>query len=84
MEMKRKKFEIMVKKTIAEKMYVEPESIKDDDSLGRDLGLDSLDVAEILMKVEKETGRGITDTRLEDGCTVKEFTDYMYEDIYGK
>lgn len=59
----------MIKEVIFEKVgefngLNHPESITNNDELGADMALDSLDFVEVIMEVEKKTGKCIPDEAL--------------------
>ncbi len=59
-------------------MDVPPKSITDTASFQRDLGLDSLDFAEMVLQCEIRIQLDIPITEIEDLTTVKEIVDYLY------
>ena len=63
-----------VQKVIAEKMELDPASIKMDSSL-QDLEIDSLDMVEIIMGIEEEMGVSLEE--LKDVATVGEVVAYI-------
>ena len=86
--MERKAVEKVVKEAIFEKMgefngLNHPESITNNDELGADMALDSLDFVEVVMEMEKRTGRYIPDEVLDvkPYCelTVGELTNMLYD-----
>ena len=86
--MERKEVEKVVKEAIFEKMgefngLNHPESITNNDELGADMALDSLDFVEVVMEMEKRTGRYIPDEVLDvkPYCelTVGELTNMLYD-----
>lgn len=93
--MERKEVEKVVKETIFEKMgefngLNRPESITNNDELGADMAMDSLDFVEVVMEMEKRTGRCIPDEVLDvkpyHELTVGELTNMLYDYLkdYGK
>lgn len=77
----------MIKEVIFEKVgefngLNHPESITNNDELGADIALDSLDFVEVIMEVEKKTGKCIPDEALNvkpyHELTVGELTNMLY------
>jgi acyl carrier protein len=68
-----------VRTIITEKLGVEHAILTDKASFAGDLGLDSLDVLETLMAIEKEFGIKITDEDAEKLTTVGSVIDYVTE-----
>jgi acyl carrier protein len=60
----------LVKGIICRLRNVEPSQFSDDDDLVQTLGLDSLDAAEILASIHKETGSELDIESIEDLRTV--------------
>ncbi|MCS7213161.1 MAG: acyl carrier protein [Candidatus Calescibacterium sp.] len=69
--------EIRVKSIIAEKLGKKVEDIKDDASFIDDLGADSLDIVDMIMKMEEEFGVSIPDEDLDKIRTVKDAIQYI-------
>ena len=65
-------------------MDVSPKSITDTASFQKDLGLDSLDFAEMVLQCEIRIQLDIPITEIEDIATVKEVIDYLYTMHKGK
>ena len=63
---------------IAEKLTIEKEIIKPNATL-QDLGADSLDMVEIVMKIEEEYGIEINDDVVEKLRNVQDFIDYVHQ-----
>jgi acyl carrier protein len=63
---------------MSEKLGLEQEQIKMTDSFANDLGVDSLDVLEMLTEVEKEFSIKINDEDAEKLITVKALVDYLH------
>jgi len=55
-----------LKEIVAEQLGVETSKVTDDASFANDLGADSLDVVEMVMKIEEEFGVELTDERAEE------------------
>ena len=68
-----------VRTIIHEKLGVEESAIVDIASFSTDLGLDSLDVLETFMALEKEFGVRIADEDMEKLTTVGSVIDYIVE-----
>lgn len=78
----------MIKEVIFEKVgefngFNRPESITNNDELGADMTMDSLDFVEVVMEIEKRTGRCIPDEVLDvkpyHKLTVGELTNMLYD-----
>ncbi len=63
---------------IAAKISIEPLTIKEESTLA-DLGADSLDLMEIIMKIEEQFGVEIDDEKAESLKNVKSVIDYVQE-----
>jgi acyl carrier protein len=70
-----------VRDIIVEKLGVEEAALTDKAAFAGDLGLDSLDVLETLMAMEKEFSIKITDEDAEKLTTVGSVIDYIKERI---
>ncbi len=66
-----------IKEVIAEKLGKSPDEIKDDATFIEDLGADSLDLVDMIMKLEEEFGVSIPDEELEKIKTVKDAIEYV-------
>jgi acyl carrier protein len=71
--------EMKVKSVIAEKAGKSISDIRDDASFIEDLGLDSLDLVDMIMKLEEEFGISIPDEDLDKIRTVKDAINYIRE-----
>lgn len=78
----------MIKEVIFEKVgefngFNRPESITNNDELDADMTMDSIDFAEVVMEMEKRTGRCIPDEVLDvkpyHELTVGELTNMLYD-----
>lgn len=78
----------MIKEVIFEKVgefngFNRPESITNNDELGADMTMDSIDFVEVVMEIEKRTGRCIPDEVLDvkpyHELTVGELTNMLYD-----
>ncbi|MCX7871049.1 MAG: acyl carrier protein [bacterium] len=68
-----------VKKILVEKLSVNENDIKEDSSLVDDLGVDSLDLVELLMKFEEEFKIEISEEESQKILTVKDIVDFIEE-----
>jgi acyl carrier protein len=68
-----------VKKILIEKLSVNETDIKEDSSLVDDLGVDSLDLVELLMKFEEEFKVEISEEESQKILTVKDIVDFIEE-----
>jgi len=67
----------MIEKIIAEQVGIEQDTIKPGDNIMDDLGADSLDTVEIIMKIEEEYDITIPDEDVEEMRTVQDILDYV-------
>ncbi len=67
-----------IKSIIAEKLHEDAASINSQATL-QDLGADSLDMVDIVMKVEEEFGIEINDEDAEKLHTVQDFINYVHD-----
>lgn len=63
---------------IAEKLHVEAATINPQSTL-QDLGADSLDMVDIIMKIEEEFNIEINDEDAEKLCNVQDVINYVHE-----
>lgn len=70
-----------IKAIIAEFANLEISEIKDDSTMHDDIGLDSLDIVEVVMSVEKEFNIVVDDADIERAATVSQFIDTMVKDM---
>lgn len=91
--MERKEVEKVVKETIFEKMgestgLNHAAEINNEDDLGTDMGMDSLDFIEVVMEIEEKMDIGIPDDvfgdKSVDELTVGIFVDMLYDWVKGK
>jgi len=66
-----------VKRILIEKLSVNEADIKEDSSLVDDLGVDSLDLVELLMKFEEEFKVEISEEESQKILTVKDIVDFI-------
>lgn len=64
-------------KLLSEKLGIAEINIKENDLLVGDLDMDSLDVVEAVMTIEKEFGLALADSELNDIKTVKDIIDLV-------
>lgn len=63
---------------IAEKLHVDAATINPQSTL-QDMGADSLDMVDIIMKIEEEFNIEINDEDAEKLCNVQDVIDYVHE-----
>ncbi len=61
-----------IAKTLAEQLGISVEEIKPESEIVKDLGADSLDVVELLMTLEDNTGKTIPEDKVGDLKTVED------------
>ena len=66
-----------VKGIVADQLGVEAEEIKEDSTFVDDLGADSLDIVELIMRFEDEFGVEIPDEKAEKIKTVNDIVKYI-------
>jgi len=66
-----------VVRIIAEKLSIDPSTIKSDSTL-QDLGADSLDLVEIIMKLEEQFGIEVDDEKAEKLKNVHDVVEYVH------
>ena len=66
-----------IKEILAAQFEVDPDSIEVTTNIADDLSADSLDVVEILMKIEDEFGIEIPDEAIEEIKTVGDLVSYI-------
>ena len=71
--------ESKVKEIIAEKLGVDEENVKPEESFTNDLGADSLDTVELIMEFEKAFNITIPDDKAEKIATVGDAIAYIEE-----
>ena len=69
--------ESSVKKIISEKLGIQESQISDSASFQSDLGIDSLDLYEVIMVIEKEFDLKISDEEAEKLTSVGKLIDYL-------
>ncbi len=73
-----------IKSIIAEQAEVKPEEVTEKATFINDLGLDSLDMVELVMKLEEECGVEIPDEDAEKLTTVGEAISYVEKRLSSK
>ena len=66
-----------VVKALAEQLNIPQEKIKPENEIVKDLGADSLDVVELLMTLEDNTGKSIPDDKVADLKTVADVVNLL-------
>jgi acyl carrier protein len=66
-----------VAKIVADKLSIDPKTISGSSTL-QDLGADSLDIVEIIMKMEEQLGVSISDEQAEKLHTIDDVVDYVH------
>ena len=69
--------ELRVKEVIADKLGIDKLSISNDARFTADLGADSLDTIELILRIEEEFGVSIPDQDAENIETVQQAIDYI-------
>lgn len=75
--MERKEIEEKVRKFLLEELEVEEENVRDDAQLYADMGIDSLDLVEIVVIVDREFGFRLNPEDMKEVLTLKQFCDYI-------
>jgi len=70
-----------IDRSIAEEFEIDPEAMKPEKTLFQDLGLDSLDIVELVMEFEKEFNIDIPDEDAEKLRTVGDAVKYLDEKV---
>ena len=66
-----------VVKALSEQLNIPQDKIKPEHDIVKDLGADSLDVVELLMTLEDNTGKSIPEDKFSDLKTVKDVVDLL-------
>ena len=66
-----------VVKALSEQLNIPQDKIKPEHDIVKDLGADSLDVVELLMTLEDNTGKSIPEEKVSDLKTVKDVVDLL-------
>lgn len=75
--MTRQEIEQKVRKFLIDDLEIDEDKIKDDARLKADLGIDSLDLVDIVVIVEKNFGFKIKPEEMKGVLTLKDFCDYI-------
>lgn len=70
-----------LKEIIVEELDVTPEQVTPDARFQEDLGADSLDVVELIMKIEERFGIEVPDTDAEKIRTVQDAVNYIEDKL---
>ena len=73
--------EVKIKAMIAEQLGVDEEEVVNEASFADDLGADSLDLVELIMALEEEFGKEISDEDAEAIKTVQGAIDYISKNL---
>ena len=73
-----------VEQILVEKLYIAPTEVTPDANLIKDLGIDSLDYAELVMEFEQTFDIRIPDSDAEKLVTVQQTIDYISEKVAAK
>ena len=73
--------EVKIKAMIAEQLGVDEEEVVNEASFADDLGADSLDLVELIMALEEEFGKEISDEDAEAIKTVQGAIDYITKNL---
>lgn len=79
--MTRKEIEDKVRAFLIDDLEIDEDKIKDDAQLKADLGIDSLDLVDIVVIVEKNFGFKIKPEEMKGVVTLKEFCDYIEKKV---
>ncbi len=66
---------------LAKHTQIDPANVNPDQHLKYDLGLDSLDVAEMVYEIEEEFGISISDESAEKIQKISDTVDFIYEQL---
>ena len=75
--MQRTDIEEKVKNFLLDELEVDEENIRDDARLYDDMGIDSLDLVEIVVIVDREFGFKINPEEMKNVSTLRQFCDYI-------
>ncbi|UII28365.1 acyl carrier protein [Fulvivirga maritima] len=68
-------------KNILTEVGIEPTSITPDSNLARDLGLDSLDLTDLMMRLEVKFGIQVNDLDAQQLATVEDVVNYLEQNL---
>lgn len=71
--------ETKIQKVVAEQLDVDPKQVSETSSFTKDLGADSLDQVEMVMRLEEEFGVEIPDEKAEKLVTVGDVVKFIKE-----
>lgn len=66
-----------LKDIISQELNIQKDKIKLESRLSEDLGLDSIDAVELIMKLEEDYNISISDDEIKNVKTVRELVDYV-------
>ncbi len=66
-----------VQKILAKQLRIDPSKVQPESRIKEDLGADSLNILQLLMKIEDDYGIVIPDEKLAHFETVKDVVDYL-------
>lgn len=66
-----------VQKILAKQLRIDPSKVQPESRIKEDLGADSLNILQLLMKIEDDYGIVIPDEKLANFETVKDVVDYL-------
>ncbi|MGN0028457.1 MAG: acyl carrier protein [Marinilabiliaceae bacterium] len=75
--MERKEIEEKVRQFLLNELEIDEENINDDARLYDDMGIDSLDLVEIVVIVDREFGFRINPEDMKEVATLRQFCDYI-------
>lgn len=67
----------LIKKILSKQLQIDPEDINEDTDIKEDLGVDSLDVVEMLVSIEEETGITVPDDEIMNFKTIGDVVEYL-------
>ena len=68
-----------LKKLLAEELQLDPETVTMDAELSSDLGISSVDLADLVCQCEEKFGLEIDDAEMGRFITIKDVVDYLEE-----
>ncbi|MBQ1697474.1 MAG: acyl carrier protein [Bacteroidales bacterium] len=79
--MTRTEIEETVKEFLIEDLEIEPDKISMDGRMKEDIGIDSLDLVDVVVIVDKKFGFKIQPEEMKNIVTLKDFCDYIEQKI---
>ena len=67
----------LIKKILSRQLQIDPDGINEDTDIKVDLGVDSLDVVEMLVSIEEETGITVPDDEIVNFKTIGDVVEYL-------